>query len=249
MAERVAVVVPSRGLDGLLAVCLRHARRSLERAGAVGAITVVDNASPVPYAAADLPDADRIVRFDAHRSFSEACNAGAAGGAFDHLLLLNNDVLLHEEALSGMLALVAEPLTAVCGTRMVYPDGTIQHCGVVFTHGGPFHDHARRPTQTVPRTPRLLQCATGAALLIRRDAWDAVGGLCEDYPYGYEDVDLCLRIRQLGYRIACAQAVDSIHFESQTEGRAERDIPSRRIFLDRWPGRWSVDTDEAPHAG
>lgn len=249
MRERLLIVIPSRGMNAMLAVAIEHARRALERVDdrIVGELVVCDNATETPYLAADLPAIERLLRFDEHRSFSEACNAGVATGSSELVLLLNNDVLLHRDALVEMLDLIAQPLVALVGTRMLYPDGTIQHCGVAFNVGGPFHDHARRPTAIVPRAPRYLQCATGAALMIRRTVWDALDGLDEAYPFGYEDVDLCLRARHLGYRIACAQAVDSVHFESQTPGRVERDVPSRRIFLDRWHGRWAIDTDEVPY--
>lgn len=249
MVERIGIVIPSRGMNALLAVAIDHVRLALETVAdrTSGIVVVCDNASDPPYVSGDLPPVDVLLRFDEHRSFSEACNAAVAAIDCDLVLLLNNDVLLHRDALVEMLDLLQEPLMAIVGTRMLFPDGTIQHCGVVFGEHGPFHDRARRSTTIVPRAPRYLQCVTGAAQLIRRDVWDQLGGLCEDYPFGYEDVDLSLRARQLGYRIACAQAVDSIHFESQTEGRVERDIPSRRVFLERWSGRWSVDAEELPY--
>ena len=249
MAEqRLLVIIPSRGLDALLGVCVERARAAIDHcAGRVhGRIVVVDNASDTPYRATDLPGADRLLRLDEHRSFSAACNAGAAVADSDLVLLLNNDVLLQREAIAGMLDLLAAPLVAIVGTRMVFQNGTIQHCGVVFSADGPFHDRAQRPSRIVPRAPRYLQCVTGAALMIRTRVFDDLGGLCEDYPFGYEDVDLCLRARQQGHRIVCAQNVDSIHFESLTPGRAQLDHPSRRVFLDRWQGRWSIDTDERP---
>jgi GT2 family glycosyltransferase len=247
--ERIAIVIPSRGMNALLAVAIDHVQLALEQVAdrASGTIIVCDNATDPPYARADLPAIDVLLRYDEHRSFSEACNAGVAASACDLVLLLNNDVLLHRHALDEMLDLVHEPLMGIVGTRLLFPDGTIQHCGVVFGEHGPFHDRARRPTTIVPRAPRYLQCVTGAAQLVRRDVWEQLGGLCEDYPFGYEDVDLCLRARQLGYRVACAQRVDSIHFESQTPGRVERDVPSRRVFLERWHGRWSIDAEELPY--
>ena len=245
MTERLIVVIPSRGLDALLSFSIQLARLALEEVSdrVIGRIVVVDNASECPYRLDDLAGADRVLRFDQHRSFSEACNLGAAIEPSDLILLLNNDVLLHRSALDGMLDLLQDPRVGIAGARMVYQDATIQHCGVVFHETGPRHVNVGRPSRLVPRTPRFLQCVTGAALLIRTNVFDQVGGLCEDYPFGYEDVDLCLRVRQLGYRIACAQAVDSIHFESLTPGRIELDLPSRNVFLERWRGRWSVDAD------
>ena len=246
MAEqRLLIVIPSRGLDAMLAVCVDHLRVALERSAAriVGHVVVVDNASPTPYRVADLPGVDTLLRFDGHRSFSAACNAGAAVADADLLLLLNNDVLLHRDALEFMLDCLADPLVGIVWSRLVFPDGTIQHCGVRYNEGGPFHEFAHLPSRAVAREPRQLQCVTGAALLIRTEAFAAARGLCEDYPFGYEDVDLCLRVRQLGYRISCAQGVDSIHFESLTPGRIDLDTPSRQLFLERWHGRWSVDAD------
>lgn len=242
---RLLVVIPSSGLDGMLVVCLGHARRALDRRGAPidGRILVVDNASDVPYREADLPHVDRLLRFDEHRSFSAACNAAVAAEPSDLVLLLNNDVLLHEDAIADMLALLDDPLVAIVGTRMIFPDGTIQHCGVVFDEHGPFHDRWGERSQIVPRTVRHLQCVTGAALIIRTAVFRGVGGLDEDYVFGFEDVDLCLRVRQHGYRIACAQATDSIHFQSSTPGRLGFEEESQRLYLERWLGRWSADVD------
>jgi GT2 family glycosyltransferase len=242
---RILVAIPSRGLDGLLAVSLDHARRALDRCAdrASGRIVVVDNASEVPYVAGDLPHADRVLRFDRHRSFSAAVNAAAASEPSDLLLLLNNDVLLHEDAIASMLDLLDDPLVAIVGTRLVFPEGTIQHCGVLFDEQGPYHDRWGERTRIVPRATRHLQCVTGAALLVRTPVWDALDGLDEAYPYGFEDVDLCLRARQLGHRIACAQVVDSIHFQSRTPGRQEFEAASLTVFLERWAGRFSVDSD------
>jgi len=242
---RLVVVIPSRGLDGLLAVCLDHARRALDRIvdRVEGRIVVVDNASEAPYVASDLPHADRVLRFDAHRSFSEACNAASREEASSLLLLLNNDVLLHEDAVLGMLDLLDDPLVAIAGTRLVFPEGTIQHRGVLFDEQGPYHDRWGERTQIVPRETRHLQCVTGAALLIRTRVWEALGGLDEAYPYGFEDVDLCLRARRLGHRIACAQGVDSVHFQSRTPGRHDFEAASLEVFQERWAGRFAVDSD------
>jgi len=245
MTERLVVVIPSRGLDALLAVSIQRARLALDEVSdrVSGHIVVVDNATERPYRLDDLVGADRVLRCDMHRSFSEASNLGATVEPSDLILLLNNDVLLHRMALVGMLDLLRDPGVGIVGARMVYPDATIQHCGVVFLEEGPRHDHVGVPSRLVPRMPRFLQCVTGAALLIRTSVFEHVGGLCEEYPFGYEDVELCLRVRQLGYRIACAQTVDSIHFQSLTPGRVELDLPSRHVFLERWRGRWSVDAE------
>lgn len=244
----ITVVIPSRGLDALLRFCLEHLATALaEVTGGEHRIVVFDNASPIPYRARDLTVPVELIRTDSHHSFAAACNAGAAHAPNDWLLFLNNDVLLGRGALAGMLATSADDRTGICGARLVFPDGTIQHCGVVFGAGarGPYHDHRRRPSSLVPRTTRRLQAVTGACMLVRRDCFEQLGGFDEGYPFGLEDVDLCLRARQSGWQVLCDQRTDSLHFESMTKGRAELDIPSRHRFMERWQGRYGIDGEPA----
>lgn len=246
MRSLTAVIV-SRGLETLLHVCLEHLQRALERVptSVPHRIVVVDDASPFPYDGPALRvRGAEILRFDVHRSFARACNAGAARHAGDGVLLLNNDVLLAPDALADMLdALETVPGAGICGTRLLFPDATIQHCGVVFGGGvrGPYHVHRGRPGHAVARSVAEFQAVTGACLLARREVWDALGGLDEDYPFGLEDVDFCLRARQHGWRVVCAAEADSLHFESTTPGRAELDVSSRALFLRRWHGRYTLD--------
>jgi len=241
-------IIVSRGLAAMLRECLRALDTALLPIRARGwdtRITVVDNASvpPLDGLLRAAPEHE-ILRFDEHHSFAACCNAAARRHAADLHLFLNNDVLLHPAALDAMAdTLAREPRAAVCGTRMVFPDDTIQHAGVVFGPGdrGPYHVHRKEPTALVPRTTREVQSVTGACLLADGALFRQLGGFDETYPFGLEDVDFCLRVRQAGRRILCRQDTDSIHFESMTPGRVELDIPSRRLFMERWKGRYSID--------
>jgi len=254
-ASAFTCVVPSRGLAALLRACIAHLAAALaELPPAAHRIVVVDDASDLPLRASELRSAGRnvpaleVVRHDTHHCFAASCNAGAARGAGDRILLLNNDVLLHRMALVDMQALLAKPSVGICGARLVFPDDTIQHCGVVFGPGeaGPCHDRRRVPTHLVPRRPRVLGAVTGACMLIRRACFEELGGLDDSYPFGLEDVDLCLRARRRGWQVVCAQAHDSLHFESMTEGRVALDVASRRLFMERWRGAYGIDTFEGP---
>ncbi len=244
-ARGITVIVVSRGLDGLLRHCLVALRRALNRLEAAGRhrLVVVDNASPVPYGERAFPDAE-LIRFDRHQSFSRANNAAAVRFPNDLYLLANNDVLVAEDTVGAMLeTLDRHPAAAVCGTRLVFPDGTIQHCGVVFGDGdrGPYHCLRGLPSEVVPRADREWQAVTGACMLVAEPAWTTLGGLDEAYPFGLEDIDLCLRARQQGWRTVCSNRTDSLHFESLTPGRAGLDVPSRALFLRRWRGRYGID--------
>lgn len=247
MSGGITAVVVSKGLDALLDVCLVHLREALDRAGEPErhALVVVDNASSPPY----VPEHFRVsdlhwLRFDVPRSFAHACNAGFAARPNDLVLLLNNDVLLAKEAIAAMLdALASRPRAGVCGARLLFPDGSVQHQGVVFGAGGrgPYHAARGRPAHVVPRGVAEFQAVTGACLLARGALWRELDGLDERYPFGLEDIDFCLRARQRGWRVLCSGLVDSLHFESMTPGRAELDVPSRRLFLQRWQHRYSID--------
>jgi len=240
---RLTVIIPSKGLEDLLTECLTALSVALstvcDRVDAH--VLLFDNGSEQPYRHEQFPEVNEIIRFDQGRSFSEVCSAGARARPSDLLLLLNNDVFLHPEALVEMLDLIQLDSVGVVGTRLLFADRTIQHAGVVMTRHGPAHDFRLRRTETVSRAPRFCPAVTGAAMMIRSDLYRRLGGLLEDYNFGYEDIDFCLRVRQAGFRIACAQKVDSIHLESQTPERIVLDRTARMLFKEQWDDRYSVD--------
>lgn len=241
----VTAIVVSVGLETMLRFCLEHLARALARLpDGTHRTVVVDNASPQPYLAGDLGPAVELLRFDRHRSFAHANNRAAERFPSPLYLLLNNDVLLAESALARAVELLERsPRAGICGSRLLFPDGTLQHGGVVFGAGrvGPYHQARGRPGRIVPRANREWQAVTGACMLVRAELWGALGGLDESYPFGLEDVDLCLRARAAGWRVLCCDDVDSLHFESLTPGRAARDVASRRLFQERWRGRFAID--------
>lgn len=246
MNPSLTAIILSRDLDGLLRVALQHLARAGESAGLAALdIAVLDNASrwPCPSRMDDTP-AYRLHRFDQHHGFAAACNHAARAARSEFLLFLNNDVLLDRLALRSMFqAFTAHPNLAICGTRMVFPNGTLQHAGVVFGPGdqGPYHLHRLQPSALVPRTREQFQAVTGACLLIPRPRFAALGGFDEAYAFGLEDVDLCLRAGQAGGDIRCVQDTESVHFESMTPGRVQLDVPSRALFMQRWKDRYALD--------
>lgn len=245
----LSVIIPSYGLNALLRTCLALLDEAIRHAGIEDFhVVVVDNGSAVPYRASQFECRHlEILRLDRRSSFSRACNVGAARHPASFLLLLNNDVLLHRLAVKDMMALAADALVGVCGARLVYPDDSIQHCGVRFfgSGDGPHHEFHGWPTTSVSRSVRSFQAVTGAALLVRGDAFRSLGGFDEAYPFGFEDIDLCLKIRQLGLTVTCSQSVDSIHFGSTSNKLPDRHLSSREIFFRRWGGRLVLDGDAA----
>jgi len=241
----ITVIIISRGLEGMLRFCLKSLSRALGSVSAPVRTVIVDNASEFPYNKALFDDMDiTFMRFDMHSSFSRACNRAANERPGDFFFLLNNDVLLHEKALSSMVDFsLAHSEAGICGGRLIFPDNTIQHCGVVFGTAdiGPYHCFYKTPNHLVPRVHREYQAVTGACMLVKGEVWAALGGLDERYAFGLEDIDFCLRARQRGWKVYCCNEFDSLHFEAMTPGRATQDVPSRRLFMETWRGHYCID--------
>ncbi|MBU4566148.1 MAG: glycosyltransferase [Desulfarculus sp.] len=243
----LTVIIPSLGMLPMLEQCLDALGRSLEAAGVreQSTVAVVDNASHPPLPPKRIAAAGaELLRLDGHHCFARANNLAARRWPAKHYLMQNNDVLVQPETIGEMLGLLGRmPQVGICGARMVFPDGSLQHAGVVFGPGkkGPYHLLRTKPSHLMPRIDREFQAVTGGCMLIRGELWQELGGLDEDYPFGLEDIDFCLRARQSGQRIFCCQGSESLHFEAMTPGRAKLDSPSRALFMSRWQGRYTID--------
>ena len=132
------------------------------------------------------------------------------------------------------------------GAKLYYPDNTIQHAGVVLGIGGVAgHGHKNLPRESNGYVGRLAiaqnySCVTAACMLMRRQVWDAVGGLDEDFQVAFNDVDLCMRIRKAGYLIVWTPYAELYHHESKSRG-VENTIEKQRRFqgeVERFYDRW-----------
>ncbi len=211
-------------------------------------VIVVDNASTdaTPRLLAARQSV-RHLRNDRNRGFAGACNQGAAAARGHHLLFLNNDMV----PLDGWLGhLVLEfrqrSEVAVVGSRLLYPNGLVQHAGVAFAREtrSPFYPH-RNLLGDDPRANvrRELQAVTAACVLIRRSWFERCGGFNEEYHNGYEDLDLCLNIRRHGGVIVYQPKSVLVHFESQTPERVKFDDANRALFLKKWANSLLADED------
>lgn len=171
----------------------------------------------------DLPLA--LLVQDRNRGYAAACNAGAAGAAAPLLVFLNSDVVAESPGWLAALRrrLARDARLAVVGPKLLYPDGAIQHAGLVFARdarGGWASNHAFKgwPRRHPPACrARRVPAVTGAALAVRRAAFEAAGGFCTDYVLGdFEDSDLCLRLRAAGHEIAYEPAAELVHHERQS---------------------------------
>jgi GT2 family glycosyltransferase len=239
MTAAVSVIVPVHGRAELTQRCLDMVLAELPPDAE---LVVVDDASPdrTPDLLAEYGNAIGSLRLEENAGFASACNEGAVLACGELLVFLNNDV----EPTPGWLKVLREyaekrPEAAALGAKLLYPNGMVQHAGVVFGQDGyPHHLYAGFPSDhPAVNRPRPLQAVTGACLLVRRAAFEAAGGFDPGYLNSLEDVDLCLRLGEAGGEVHyCPQAV-LVHLESASRGRSDRFERSVALYRERWRKR------------
>ncbi|MGD0898411.1 MAG: glycosyltransferase family 2 protein [Thermoguttaceae bacterium] len=191
----------------------------------------------------------RTIGWEWEFNYSAINNFAAEQAQGEVLLLLNNDIeVINEDWLERMLGHALRPEIGAVGAKLYYPDGTIQHGGVIVGLGGAAgHAHAGAPRESPGYFSRLVvtqnvSAVTAACLMVRRDVFHEVGGLDEQFQVAFNDVDLCMRIRHKGYLIVWSPYARLYHYESLSRGLD--DTPEKQeqfrfeanLFLERWAG-------------
>lgn len=211
---------------------------------------VVDNASTDETATAlPLLPGLRVLRNQENLGFARACNQGAALARGRYLLFLNNDTEALPDWLPPMVrTLESAPEVAIVGSKLLFPDGTLQHAGVAVAYASslpvsPYHLLHHRPPDLSDKQLEL-SCVTAACMLIRAEVFQALGGFDEAFRNGYEDVDLCFKAREAGHRVVYTPESVLIHHESVSDGRFLNSSENEDLLNRRWMGRFtSFDAD------
>ena len=154
--------------------------------------------------------------------------------------LINNDIeVINPEWLTEMISQACRAEIGCVGAKLYYPDGRIQHAGVILgSGGGSGHAHRYYPREDdgYQRRLKLVQnftAVTGACLIVRKQLYEAVGGLnAIDLPIAWSDIDLCLKIKQLGYRNLWTPYAELYHHESVSRGRDKTKAQRRRYLAE-----------------
>jgi GT2 family glycosyltransferase len=230
-APKVGIVIASALREGLLLRCLdtllsRSTYPYFEILLAISAGTFADHASALQ------PYGDKRVRLlvydDQSFNYSRINNWAIRQCDAPLVCLLNDDTeIVTPGWLEQLVARVHLTNVGAVGAMLHYPDGTIQHAGVVLGMGGvAAHPYGRQPGGSLGYFGRAsleqdLSCVTAACMLLRRKAFDDLGGFDERLAIAFNDVDLCLRLRRAGWRIVFTPAVVLLHHESVSVGRPE----------------------------
>lgn len=177
-------------------------------------------------------------------NYSAVNNAGFRQAKGEQILLLNNDTeVLSPDWLQEMLRYALREGVGAVGAKLLYPDGTIQHAGIgvgVMMLAG--HLHRGFPGNSPGYWGRLscaqnVSAVTGACMMIPRRVYEETGGLDESFRLVFNDIDLCLRMREKGYRLVWTPWAQLTHYESKSRG-ADEDTPEKKAFFVRETNRF-----------
>ena len=251
--EKVSIIIPSKDQAGLLENCLESIF-NLTHYKNFEVIVVNNNSSS--------PDFFRLIKkykelypsnfnsldLNIPFNFSTLINKGVEISTGKYVLLLNNDTeVIHTDWLYNMAAYAQQPDVGAVGVKLLYPDDTVQHAGVIVGLGGVAGHPFVRQHKDDPGYFNYIQlinnysAVTAACLMCRKDVFLEVNGMEEELAVEYNDVDLCLKMIDKGYHNVYLPHVELYHFESVSRGHPhlskesyERHIKEIGIFSKKW---------------
>ncbi|MET0568189.1 MAG: glycosyltransferase family 2 protein [Hyphomicrobiaceae bacterium] len=256
----VSIIIPTRNARDLTQRCIDSILRLTTYARYE--IILVDNGSDnedalAYFAKLSTERGIRVLRDERPFNYSALNNHAAKVARGTVLALVNNDVeVISRDWLNRMVSIALQQGVGAVGAKLIYPDDTVQHGGVVLGLGGlAAHAHSRFPRSSAGYVARAalaqnFSAVTAACLVVRKDHYDHVGGLNEiDLAIAYNDVDFCLKLTRLGLRNVWTPFVELYHFESATRGyevgrdKLRRFEKEQRYMLKTWKAE--IDRDPA----
>jgi GT2 family glycosyltransferase len=221
---KVSIIIPTRDKSELLRRCVDSIRAKTSYPNYE--IIIVNNQSLDP-AALSLLDSYRrgdikVLDFDQPFNYSRISNFAAANSTGQFLCFLNNDTeVLGKNWLSSMVDHAAHKDVGVVGGLLTYPDGTIQHMGIALGYTGVAGHPGRgnNSTEVVPDSCYEVSGVTFACAMVSKTKFQELGGLDENFPVGFNDVDFCVRSTNAGYKNVLCLEARLTHSESQTRKR------------------------------
>ena len=249
----VSLIIPTRNALPLVRQCIESI--VLETDYPNYEILLVDNESDDPealayFAALNAQQGITVIRDVRAFNYSALNNAAVARAQGELVALLNNDIeVISPGWLAEMVSIALQPGVGAVGAKLLYPDTTVQHGGVILGVGGiagHAHKHLARSDPGHGGRAQLAQsfsAVTAACLVVRKALYEQVGGLDEEHlTVAFNDIDFCLRLREAGYRNVWTPEAELFHHESATRG-SDFSGPALQRFLREeqfMRGRWGA---------
>jgi GT2 family glycosyltransferase len=247
---KVSILLPTKNHAELLKSCIGSIEKLTEYPNYE--ILIIDNGSTEPATLEYLEKTPhRVVPFREQYNHPKINNMATSLADGEYVLLLNDDTeVISGGWLGAMLELAQRPEVGAVGARLLYPDGRVQHAGVVTTAaawslGVATHAYQFYPPEAAGHLGTLAtttnySAVTAACMMVRKAVYEEVGGLDENLRVSFDDVDLCLRIRERGYLVVYTPYAELYHYESATLGVGV-DRPSEVYMRERWEGKLDAD--------
>ena len=260
-SRKVSIVILNRNGKKYLQRCFDSIKKNINNSNYE--IIVVDNASndgSLDFLRSLSLENLKLIENKGNVSFSKANNQAVKIATGVYLLFLNNDTEPLYNWLNEMLYVIEhDKHSGVVGSKLIYPerglvanyddllfpDHSIQHMGITFYDEGDFVRPVNeginiQPLDKVANIQREVPAVTAACMLVRKDLFEKVGGFDERYFYGYEDVDFCLKIRKIGYRIIYCPTSTLFHYEFGTQNFEFKDEKrkNRTINIEVFTNKW-----------
>jgi GT2 family glycosyltransferase len=240
-APLVSIIIPTRDRGQLLRQCVESIRRNTDYNNYE--IIVLDNDSSEPETLEyfkHIAGEVQIHRCSGPFNYSAMNNLGVARSSGDFVLFLNNDTqVIRRDWMRAMIEHAQRRGVGAVGAKLLFGDGQIQHAGVVLGIGGAI-GHAFRfmPGEAnnyhgIDHVIRNCSAVTAACMMMRRSVFDELGGFDEKFPIEFNDIDLCLRLRQRGYRVVYTPLALLYHYEGVSR-RGMDATSDLKVFLERW---------------
>ena len=258
---KVSIIIPTRDHGEDVDLCLRTLFGCSTFTNVE--VLIVDNGSSDPDSLRIFgewlqrePERVKLLPYDVPFNFSRINNYAAEQASGEYLLFLNNDTeVVTEDWIEAMLEQAQRPSIGAVGAKLLYPDNTVQHAGVIVGLGGVAGHSHKYFGRDEPgyfytlQTVNNFSAVTAACCMIRRDVFEEVGGFDEGLAIAFNDVDLCLRIRAAGYRIVYLPHVVLYHHESKSRGHEDTPEKQARFLREQqvMHERWKTDTLPDPY--
>ena len=191
----------------------------------------------------------KILHWKGEFNYSAINNFGIKDSIGEYIVLLNNDIeIISENWIEEMLMFSQRRDVGIVGAKLYYQDDTIQHAGVILGIGG-VGSHAHRTLYREDpgyfgraKIVQNLSAVTAACLMIRKDVLDEVQGLDEKFKVAFNDVDLCMKVREKGYLVVFTPYAEMYHYESKSRG-AEDTAEKKKRFegeINRFKDKWGL---------
>lgn len=237
---KVSILIPTRDRLDMLRRCVDSIRqvstyRNFD-------VNIIDNRSEDPQMLVYLESfPGRVIRYPEEFNYARIMNVAAREVDGELLLLLNNDTeVIAPEWIEAMIEHAQRSEVAAVGGRLMYPDGRVQHEGIIVGFaGGSAGNVDFGGFQAFGETIRNCSAVTGACMMVRTEVYWELSGFEERLGVAFNDVDFCLRAREKGYEIVYTPYAHLYHHESATRGRLHPES-DEQFFRSRWgnPGEY-----------